>query len=263
MAPIPAGFSYGEWSAVYNALSFGIAAMGSATIFFWLQLGNVSKSYRTALTITGIVTFIATYHYFRIFNSWVEAFEVTNSGGGDYTVKLSGTPFNDAYRYVDWLLTVPLLLVELILVMKLPAEQTASMSWKLGCASALMVALGYPGEIQDDLLVRWVWWFLAMLPFCYVVYELVVGLNEATNKQASATVSSLISSARYLTVISWCTYPFVYIIKNVGLSGPTATMYEQVGYSIADVVAKAVFGVMIWAIASEKSKLEEQGSLLA
>nr|AIN36550.1 rhodopsin [Alexandrium fundyense] len=263
MAPIPDGFSYGQWSVVYNALSFGIAAMGSATIFFWLQLPNVSKSYRTALTITGIVTFIATYHYFRIFNSWVEAFNVTNSGGGDYTVKLTGAPFNDAYRYVDWLLTVPLLLVELILVMKLPAEQTTSMSWKLGFASALMVALGYPGEIQDDLTVRWVWWGLAMIPFCYVVYELVVGLNDATKRQASATVSSLISSARYLTVISWCTYPFVYIVKNIGLSGPTATMYEQVGYSVADVVAKAVFGVMIWAIASEKSKLEEQGSLMS
>jgi len=260
---LPDGFSYAEWSAVYNALSFGIAAMGSATIFFWLQLANVSKSYRTALTITGIVTFIATYHYFRIFNSWVEAFEVANKDGGDYTVKLSGTPFNDAYRYVDWLLTVPLLLVELILVMKLPAEQTVSMSWKLGSASALMVALGYPGEIQGDLAVRWIWWFLAMIPFCYVVYELVVGLSEATSKQASETVSSLISSARYLTVISWCTYPFVYIVKNIGLSGPTATMYEQIGYSVADVVAKAVFGVMIWAIASEKSKLEEDGKLLS
>merc|ERR1712232_1408995 len=146
--------------------------------------------------ITGIVTFIATYHYFRIFNSWVEAFEVTNSSGGDYTVKLTGTPFNDAYRYLDWLLTVPLLLVELILVMKLPAEQTASMSWKLGCASALMVALGYPGEIQDDLAVRWIWWFLAMIPFCYVVYELVVGLNEATNKQAES-VKGLVVAARY------------------------------------------------------------------
>jgi len=262
MAPIPAGISYAQWSAVYNALSFGIAAMGSATVFFWLQLPNVSKNYRTALTITGIVTFIATYHYIRIFNSWSEAFEVNNSNGGDYTVKLTGAPFNDAYRYVDWLLTVPLLLVELILVMKLPAEQTASMSWRLGLASALMVALGYPGEIQDDLAVRWQWWALAMIPFCYVVYELVVGLSDATSKQASASVSSLISAARYLTVISWLTYPFVYIVKMLGLAGPTATMYEQVGYSVADVVAKAVFGVMIWAIASEKSKLEEQGGLL-
>merc|ERR1711963_752694 len=103
-----------------------------------------------------------------------------------------------------------------------------------------MVALGYPGEIQDDLAV---------------VYTLVVGLAAATSKQGSETVSSLISSARYLTVISWCTYPFVYIVKMLGLAGPTATTYEQVGYSVADVVAKAVFGVLIWAIASEKSKL--------
>merc|ERR1711933_7806 len=111
----------------------GIAGMGSATIFFWLQLPNVRKNYRTALTITGLVTFIATYHYIRIFNSWVDAFTVSNSqGGGDYKVALSGNAFNDAYRYVDWLLTVPLLLIELILVMKLPVDQTVSMSWNLG-----------------------------------------------------------------------------------------------------------------------------------
>jgi len=262
MAPLSTDFSYAQWSAVYNALSFGIAAMGSATIFFWLQVPNVTKSYRTALTITGIVTFIATYHYFRIFNSWVEAFEVKNKDGGDYTVTPTGTPFNDAYRYVDWLLTVPLLLIELILVMKLPAEQTKCLSWSLGAASALMVALGYPGEIQDELTVRCFWWKLAMLPFCYVVFQLVVGLSDATSKQASGTAATLVSAARYFTVVSWCTYPFVYIIKNIGLAGPVATMYEQIGYSMADVVAKAVFGVMIWAIAAEKSRIEEEGALL-
>ena len=79
---------------------------------------NVSKNYRTALTITGIVTFIATYHYIRIFNSWSEAFEVNISNGGDYIVQLTGVPFSDAYRYVHWLLTVPLLSVELILVIR-------------------------------------------------------------------------------------------------------------------------------------------------
>jgi len=262
MAPLATDFTYAQWSAVYNSLSFGIAAMGSATIFFWLQVPNVTKNYRTALTITGIVTFIATYHYFRIFNSWVEAFDVQNQGGGDYAVKLTGAPFNDAYRYVDWLLTVPLLLIELILVMKLPEAQTRSLSWSLGAASALMVALGYPGEIQDNLAVRWFWWALAMVPFCYVVFQLVVGLSEATGKQASSAASSLISAARYLTVVSWCTYPLVYIIKNVGLAGPVATMYEQIGYSCADVVAKAVFGVLIWAIAAEKSRIEEEGALL-
>merc|ERR1712048_1369321 len=74
-----------------------------------------------------------------------------------YEVKLSGKPFNDAYRYVDWVLTVPLLLIELILVMGLPPAQTVTKSWTLGVASALMVGLGYPGEIQDEPAARWKW----------------------------------------------------------------------------------------------------------
>merc|ERR1712159_752127 len=154
-----------------------MGGMGIATIFFWLQLRNVNKNYQTALIITGSVTWIATYHYLRMFNSWVDAFIAKNQRGGDYVVELSGTPFNDAYRYVDWLLTVPLLLIELVLVMGLSPEETASKAWTLGVASALMVALGYPGEVQDNPSGRWMWWFFAMIPFCYVVMELAVGLS--------------------------------------------------------------------------------------
>jgi len=263
MAPLPEGISYGQWLAVYNALSFGIAGMGSCMIFAWLQIPNVRKQYRTALVITGLVVAIATYHYVRIFNSWVAAFNVSNKAtSGDYEVTLSGEPFNDAYRYVDWLLTVPLLLIELILVMGLPADQTASMGWKLGVSSALMVALGYPGEIQDDNNQRWKWWGMAMVPFAYVVYTLLIGLNEATDKQPEAA-RGLIVKARNLTAISWLTYPGVYIIKMVGISGASATCMEQIGYSISDFVAKAVFGVLIWAIAAAKSESDdEQGKYL-
>merc|ERR1712203_361371 len=199
------------------------------------QLPNVTKKYRTALIITGLVVAIATYHYVRIFNSWVGAFNVSNNGTtGAYEVTLTGEPFNDAYRYVDWLLTVPLLLIELILVMKLPRAETVALSWNLGVASAAMVALGYPGEIQDEPQGRWMWWFFAMIPFCYVVMELAVGLSDASSKQAPS-VASLTASARWLTIISWLTYPFVYIIKMLGISGVAATAGEQIGYSFADV----------------------------
>jgi bacteriorhodopsin len=250
---------------VYNALSFGIAGMGSATIFFWLNIPNVNKKYRTALNITGLVTAIATYHYFRIFNSWVGAFNVTNGGGqGDYTVELSGQPFNDAYRYVDWLLTVPLLLIELLCVMDLPAAELTSKGFTLGTAAAVMVALGYPGEIQDNPSGRFMWWGLSMIPFLYVVAQLVVGLGAATNAPVNAPAAGLITSARYLTVISWCTYPAVYMIKANGASGASTTAAEQIGYSCADVVAKAVFGVLIWAIANAKSQAADaKGALLA
>merc|ERR1711904_329262 len=173
--------------------------------------------YKPALAINGLVTGIATYHYFRIFNSWNDSFEVFYDTALErYVVNSSGLPFNDAYRYVDWLLTVPLLLIELILVMQLPAEESSRKMWALGTASAFMVAFGYPGEIRDDPAGRWFYWSVSMCPFMYVLYELYVGLAEATTKHAPS-VASLIASARYLTAISWLTYPFVYMLKGDGL----------------------------------------------
>merc|ERR1712066_1029652 len=93
--------------------------------------------------ISGLVTFIAAYHYFRIFNSWVEAYSYSTEGGPN----LTGVPFNDAYRYMDWLLTVPLLLIEILLVMKLSDEEYSSKAKTLGIGSALMIASGYYGEL--------------------------------------------------------------------------------------------------------------------
>jgi len=245
-------FTFNEWSAVYNALSFGIAGMGAACIFAFWQTFNIGKNYKTAMTINGLVTLIATYHYYRIFDSWNGAYKVEH---GKVTGPLA--PFNDAYRYVDWLLTVPLLLTELVLVMGLPADETRSKAWQLGVASALMVALGYPGEISKDTTTRWIWWSLAMIPFLFVVGTLVVGLAPKKGKKDDSRLNSLIGAARYLTVLSWCTYPVIYCVKTFGVNSAQATAIEQVGYSLADFLAKAVFGVLIWAIASTKSEMEE------
>merc|ERR1719478_599085 len=255
-------FTYFLWSSTYNALSMGIAAMGSSNLFFWLMIDNVAKPFKPALAITGVVVFIATYHYFRIFNSWCDAFDVhfLPSEGG-YAVFTSGLPFNDAYRYVDWLLTVPLLLIELILVMQLPEGEAGPKMWKCGVFSGLMVAIGYPGEVGNDAVARWGYCATALCPFMYVLYELYFGLAEATSK-AAPNVASIIAGARYLTAISWLTYPFVYMIKGVGLNGTIASVLEQVGYSIADIVAKAVFGCMIWRIAHEKTLNMEAQALL-
>merc|ERR1712147_531753 len=115
-----------------------------------------------------------------------------------------------------------------------------------GLASAVMVALGYPGEIQDDPQGRWLWWGLSMLPFCFVLYQLLIGLGNATETQPEAA-KGLIGKARLLTAVSWLTYPGVYIVKMMGIAG---------------VVAKAVFGVLIWAIAAAKSGAMEKDALL-
>ena len=241
-----------QYSVVYNALSFSIAVMGAATVFFFLRSFQIGANYRTAITLTGLVTLIACYHYFRIFDSWVAAYSVV-----DGVVKPTGQPFNDAYRYIDWLLTVPLLLVELILVMRLSAADTLSKSVRLAGLAVLMVALGYPGEVSSDDNTRWLWWALAMIPFLVIVYELFFGLKASIASQPQAA-RGLVSAARWLTIISWCFYPIVFVLPMLGLKGGDAQTAVQVGYSIADIVAKALFGVFIYVIAVRKSDAEDK-----
>jgi len=92
----------GQFAIVYNAFSFTIAVRGAATLFLFFGRSQVAPSYRTAVTLTGLVTLIAGYHYFRIFGSWEAAYTVVNG-----QITKTGVAFNDGYRYVDWLLTVP------------------------------------------------------------------------------------------------------------------------------------------------------------
>jgi bacteriorhodopsin len=240
----------GQYGLVFNVFSLTLATFSAATIFFWMQRGRVAPEYRTALTITGLVTFIAAYHYLQILFDWKAAFTLVD---GAYVA--SGTPFNDAYRYVDWLLTVPLLLIELLLVMRLSRGETVSKGWLLGGLAALMVLLGYPGEISDDAGTRWLWWSLSMIPFLIILYQLFIGLGDAIARQPESA-RGLVSMARYLTIVAWLFYPLVFIFPMIGLEGAGAETAVQVGYSIADIVAKAVFGLLIYAIAVRKSDAE-------
>jgi len=253
---LPYEISYDNYSTVYNALSFVMASMGASTVYFFFHAHMVQFKYRTALCVSGLVTLIAFYHYYRIFDSWTESytFEPVTSESTEYICKASGKPFNDAYRYMDWLLTVPLLLIELILVMDLDKATEAALSVKLGSAAALMIVLGYPGEGTLDHGTRWMFWFLAMLPFCYIVYTLFVGLKDAVDKQDPAA-RGLVSSARWVTIISWTTYPVVYILPMLGFdTANSALVGIQVGYSISDFVSKCVVGLMVTRIAIAKSK---------
>jgi len=242
--------SLDQYSFIANSFSFGLAVMASTTLFLWLMRSSVAPSYRMAVTITGLVTAIAAYHYLQIMLSWDKAVDVTTG-----QVVATGEPFNQAYRYVDWLLTVPLLLIELILVMKLSQSETVSKSIKLGGAAALMIILGYPGEVAEDSTTRMIFWVLSMLPFLYILYSLVVGLKDSIAKQPAA-VKGLINTAAFLVVVSWLFYPVVYLFPLIGITGGSAVVAVEVGYTVADIVAKAVFGLVIFTIAVRKSEAE-------
>jgi bacteriorhodopsin len=158
---------------------------------------------------------------------------------------------------MDWLLTVPLLVTELILVMRLPGNEGATKATRLASLAVAMVLLGYPGEISHVASTRWLWWSLSMIPFLVIQYELFVGLKASIAAQPPKA-RGLVSAARYITVVTWLFYPIVFVLPMIGLTGASAEVGVQVGYSIADVLAKAAFGLFIYTIAVRKSEPEAE-----
>lgn len=243
--------SVAQFSVVSNMFSFTIAAMGAAAIFFFLARPSVAPKYRSALLVSGLVVALACYHYFRIYESWHLAYALT----GD-VFKATATPFNDAYRYADWILTVPLLMVELIAVLALPKGQASSLMTKLVIAATLMIGLGYPGEISSDSTTRWIFWGLSMVPFLFLLTVLFSELTKSLTTQPQA-VRGLVSLARLVLLVTWSFYPIAFAIVTItGTKSPVGQVALQIGYTIADITSKAGYGLLIYQIARVKSEVE-------
>ena len=239
-----------DYNLLYNTLSFAIATFGASTVFFFCQRSQVAPAYKTALTLAGLVSLIALYHYLRIFESFNEAYIVING-----VITETGGQLNVSYRYVGWLLTVPLLLLELVLVIRLKREETFSLGAKLTIAAIIMVLLGYSGEGlvgSDQLHERWIYWSLAMFPFLFILYNLIIKLKNPISKQPKI-VQSLVSNSRWLLITSWTIYPVVYLLPIFKPS--TSYVNLQVGYTVADILSIAAFGIMIYLIAQRKSDI--------
>jgi bacteriorhodopsin len=239
-----------QWNLVYAIFSFGLVSMLATTVYTLISQNRVLPKYRNALVMSSMVTFIAAYHYYRIFNSFSES-------SADQVVNVSGAQgsFNEAYRYVDWLLTVPLLLVEVIAVLALAAAVAKSLIMRLVPAAAAMIALGYPGEISTDQNTQVLYGVLSTIPFLYILYVLFVELGKSLDRQP-AGVAETVGRLRLLLIATWGVYPIAYIFNIVGDESAESFVAIQVGYTIADILAKCVFGLTIMKISRMKSIAE-------
>ena len=249
--------SSSQYSTIYNLLSLAIASLGFTALYLVLSRGRVAPRYRNALMVSATVCGIATYHYFRIFNNFTASYPPGQTVNSPHA--LSNIEFNEAYRYVDWLLTVPLLLVETVAVLALGKIAQRSLLLKLVPASALMIALGYPGEIATGSGTRALWGALSTIPFIYLLYVLFVELSKSLVRQPPE-VKHTISMLRIALVGLWGVYPIAYLFPIFGGSffgGSDGFVLRQAGYSLADIFAKAAYGLAIYKIARVKSMLED------
>ena len=238
------------YQLVYNFMSLAIAAMGASFFFFISVRGSLKEGNRMAVTLSATVVLIAFYHYVRIFDSWVATAGVGNPGA-----------FNEGYRYVDWLLTVPLLVAELILVLRLDKKVESKLIQRNVLYAFLMIATGYIGELDVQTSVvldssRTIWGAISTIFFVLILRDLFGGI-EASFKRQSKEIQGIFKVLRVVLIATWGVYPIAYLLPTIstslGLTAGDGLVLKQIGYTIADILAKPGYGLLIWKIATLKN----------
>jgi bacteriorhodopsin len=223
----------------FVGISFWLISMAlvAATAFFFLETQRVMGKWKTSLTVSGLVTLVAAVHYFYMRDVWVTT-------GSTPTV----------YRYIDWLITVPLLMVEFYLILSAITKVPAGVFWRLIIGTLVMLVGGYLGEA--GYLAVWPAFIIGMVGWVFILYEIFAGQAGKINAEKSpASVQSAFSLMRWIVTIGWAIYPVGYFFGYLTGSNPGDSMKAlNVIYNLADVLNKIAFGVIIWSVAVSESE---------
>ena len=228
--------TYNLSSADSVGMSFWLISMAlvAATAFFFIERDRVAGKWKTSLTVSGLVTLIAAVHYFYMRDVWVST--------GSSPTEL---------RYIDWLLTVPLLMVEFYLVLSAVTKVPARVFWKLLLGSIAMLGFGYAGE--TGMMGVTPAFILGLLGWAFIVWEIFKG--EASQINAGLSNANVQKAYKWMLIcvtIGWSIYPIGYFMGYMGGGADAATL--NIVYNLADFVNKIGFGVIIWAAAVADSE---------
>ncbi|MDG1061574.1 MAG: bacteriorhodopsin-like [SAR86 cluster bacterium] len=221
----------------YVGVSFWLvtAALLAATAFFFVERDRVAAKWKTSLTISGLVTGIAFWHYLYMRGVWIDTGE---------------TP--TVFRYIDWLLTVPLLIIEFYLILKAVTDVAASLFYKLFVGSIVMLVFGYMGEA--GLMGAMPAFIVGMLAWIYMIHTLWMGEGaEARNASGNAAVQTAYNTMMWIIIVGWAIYPIGYASGYLMSGGIDSASLNAI-YNLADFVNKILFGVVIWSAAVSDSE---------
>ncbi|MBC7556536.1 MAG: bacteriorhodopsin [Chryseobacterium sp.] len=213
----------------------GCMAMMAASAFFFLSLNQFDKKWRTSVLVSGLITFIAAVHYFYMKQYWVDVHE-------------SPTFF----RYVDWILTVPLMCVEFYLILKVAGAKT-DLLVKLIFLSIVMLVTGYLGETIFSGSAA-LWGAISGLAYFIIVYEIWFGSAAKLAKAAGGNVLASHKILCWFVLVGWAIYPLGYMLGTTGwYTSILGSGSVDVAYNLADAVNKIGFGLVVYALATKQT----------
>ena len=223
----------------FVGISFWLISMAliASTVFFFLERDRVSAKWKTSLTVSGLVTLVAAVHYFYMREVWVTT-------GSTPTV----------FRYIDWLITVPLLMIEFYLILSAITKVPVGVFWRLMIGTLVMLVGGYLGEAGYMAVMPA--FIIGMVGWAYILYEIFMGEASKINaNSAPASVQSAFNTMRLIVTIGWAIYPLGYFFGYLTGSNPADSANAlNIIYNLADVLNKIAFGLIIWTVAVKESE---------
>ena len=211
----------------FVGISFWLISMAmlASTVFFFIERNSVKASWRTSITISGLVTGIAFVHYMYMREVWV-------STGTSPTV----------YRYIDWLLTVPLLMIEFYFILSAVKKVSSGIFWRLLVGSLVMLIGGYLGEagyinITAGFVIGMAWWI-------YILYEIFSGEAAKEAAKLKGPVNGCFNFCKWVVTLGWSIYPLGYLFGY--MIGGTDEASLNIIYNLADLLNKTIFGLVIY-----------------
>ena len=219
----------------FVGISFWIIsiAMVAATVFFLMESLRVKGKWRTSLVVGALVTLVAAVHYFYMRDVWV-------STGASPTV----------FRYVDWIITVPLQMIEFYLILAACTAIAGGVFWRLFVGSLVMLIGGYLGEA--GFINATLGFVIGMAGWIFILYEIFAGEASKVNAaEAPDSVKTAYNTMKWIVTIGWAIYPIGYFMGY--MAGGADADSLNVVYNLADVVNKIAFCLAIWAAATAES----------
>ena len=202
----------------------------AATAFFFLESNTVAQGWKTSVTVAGIITGIAFIHLMYMRNVWATT--------GDSPI---------IYKYIDWLITMPLLALQFYLILSAVRKVSSIIFWKLLIGTLVMVCGGYAGEA--GYILPFLGFVIWMTGWIYILYEIFSGeAGKLVTRSTNKALVTAFETMRMFVTIGWAIYPLGYVFGY--LTGGVDSNTLNVIYNFADFINKIAFGLVIWIAAT-------------
>jgi bacteriorhodopsin len=255
------GFSEMAYQMVSHTLTLGYAVMLAGLLYFVLTLKTVSPKYRISNVLSGVVMVSAFLLLYAQAGNWTNSFQYDETIGR-YILQSDGDLFNNGYRYLNWLIDVPMLLFQILFVVSLTKSNFKSIRNQFWFSGALMIITGYIGQFYEvsNLPKFFIWGGISTVFFIHILLVMRKVIQEG-KEGIPQEAKKVMNQIWLLFLVSWFLYPGAYLMPHLlgiegGLFNESGVVGRQMTYTVADISSKVIYGVLLGRVAQIMSKKE-------